>query len=89
MESSTLEQFIEKRPHFVWYVDKKSQLSAEAVVEAVLNYGDWEDVQEVFRIVGLNEAAAIFTKKAGQRRNNFRPRTSHYFSLYFKKHAHA
>jgi len=33
-------QFIKKRKYLVWYVKDPEKLNNEAIVEAVLNYGD-------------------------------------------------
>lgn len=81
--------FIQKRPHLVWYTKNHENLSPDSVVEAVLNYGDWDDVQELTRILGMKETAAIFEKGLNQKRSNYRERTKEYFSRYFKKYAHA
>lgn len=86
----TVQTFIKQRPELVWYVKNPDTLSDEAIVEAVLNYGDWDDVQKIFSLLGIKKAAAIFKKQTTRRRwgrVNYDPKTVHYFNRYFKTHA--
>ncbi len=71
----------------VWYVKEPENLSQEAIVEAVLNYGDFDDVKKIFSILGIKKVAEIFTKQIGRKRINYRPEIKNYFQLYFKKYA--
>ncbi|HHD92187.1 MAG TPA: hypothetical protein ENL06_01005 [Candidatus Portnoybacteria bacterium] len=59
-----------------------------SILEATLNYGDWDDVQELFKIIGLKRAAKIFRQQTAldRRRCNYHPKTKHYFNLYFNKY---
>ncbi len=85
----TLLNFIKKRPYLFWSVSAKDyeHLSKEAVVEAVLNHGDFSDVKKMISILGLKKTAAIFRKKSSQKRCNYRPEIKNYFKLYFDKYA--
>ena len=87
MLSDPLYDFISKRKHFIWYVKDYRALGEESIVEATLNYGDWNDVQEVIRILGVTRVAEIFRTQASRPRKNYRPEVSHYFNLYFDKYA--
>lgn len=80
-------EFIKKRPYLIWWVKNYERLNDEAIVEATLNYGDWDDVQTLFKILGIKEVARIFRKLARRRRCNFDLHTKNFFSLYFKEHA--
>ena len=87
-----IHQFIQQRPYLVWYVDKKklNQLNAESIVEHVLNYGNWDDVQEMIQILGLTKTAEIFFRKSNPDkfgRQNYDPLVKNYFQLYFNKYA--
>jgi hypothetical protein len=87
----TIQQFIEKRPYLVWYVSKENlnKLNEESIVEHVLNYGNWDDVQEMIKILGLAKTAQVFFKKSTPDkfgRQNYRPEIKHYFQLYFNKY---
>lgn len=79
--------FIKKRPYLVWSTRSFSKLSNEVMVEAVLNYGDFDEVQKMIKILGMKEAARIFRKQLKQKRNNYRPEIKNYFKLYFNKYA--
>ena len=83
----TINEFIKKRPYLIWYTKNFAHLSEEAIVEAVLNYGDFDDVKKMISILGMRKTAAIFRKKSKQKRCNYRPEIKNYFQLYFKKYA--
>ena len=82
-----IQDFIKERPYLVWDTVNYKNLSEEAVVESVLNYGDFDDVKKMFAILGIKKAAGIFKKQISQKRNNYRPKIKNYFNLYFKKYA--
>lgn len=86
-----IHEFIKKRPYLVWYVSKENlgQLDEASIVEHVLNYGNWDDVQEMIKILGMQKVAEIFRKKSipsEMGRQNYRQDVIHYFNLYFNKH---
>jgi len=83
----TIHEFIKKRPHLVWYIQNYEKLSTGSILEHVLNYGDWDDVQELFKVIDKKEVAKIFLKQTQQERCNYRPEIKNYFNLYFKQHA--
>ena len=86
----TIRNFIKRRPYLVWYVKNPENLSHEAIVEAVLNYGDWDDVQTLIKILGIKKVAEIFRKKSKPSkmgRQNYEPKVINYFNLYFNKYA--
>lgn len=85
----TINDFIKKRPYLIWYTKNYDNLSPDSIVEAVLNYGNWDDVQKMIKILGIKRTAKIFYKQARQKRCNYHKKAKNYFSLYFKKHAHA
>lgn len=88
----TIHQFIKKRSYLVWYVKDLDKLNEASIVEHVLNYGDWNDVQEMIKILGVEKVAAIFREKSTPDkfgRQNYRPEIKHYFQLYFNKYAPA
>ncbi len=80
-------QFLEARPHLVWYVRDIEGLSEDSLVEHVLNYGNWRDVQELISILGMRKVAWIFQQRLAMRRNNYRGEIIYFFTLYFKRHA--
>lgn len=87
----TIHEFIKTRPHLVWYVKDLSRLDEASIVEHVLNYGDWDDVQTMIKILGMEKVAQIFRLKSIPSkvgRQNYRPEIIRYFNLYFNKHVH-
>ena len=83
----TIHSFIAKRPYLVWYTRDFKHLSKEAVLEAVLNYGDFQDVKKILAMLNIKKAAKIFHKQIKRQRINYDPKIANYFSLYFKKYA--
>lgn len=85
----TIHEFIKERPYLVWYVKDLDNLDEDSIVEHTLNYGDWDDVQKMIKILGMEKCAEIFrNKSAGDKfgRQNYRPEIKNYFNLYFNKH---
>lgn len=88
----TIHQFIKERSYLVWYVKDLDKLDEASIVEHVLNYGDWDDVQTMIKILGIEKVAQIFRLKSMPDkfgRQNYRPEIKHYFQLYFNKYAPA
>ena len=86
----TLLNFIKKRKYLVWWVKDYNKLDAAAIVEAALNYGDWDDVTALIKILGLKQVAKIFRAKSKSSklgRQNYSVKTKHFFTLYFNKYA--
>lgn len=83
----TVRDIIKKKPYLIWYTKSYDSLSDEVVVEAVLNYGDWDDVQELIKTLGIKKTAKIFRKQINNFRTNYRSEVKNYFKLYFDKHA--
>ncbi len=86
-ESMTIQNFIKKRPYLIWHTKNLDKISQEAIVEAVLNYGDFDEVKKMIKILGIKKTAEIFQKRAKQKRSNYRPEIKNYFSHYFNKYA--
>lgn len=80
-------KFIKDRPYLIWYVKNLEKLSDESIVEHTLNYGDWDDVQKLIKIMGIKKIGAIFKKQVKQKRCNYHIKSKNFFSLYFKKYA--
>ena len=86
----TIHDFIKKRKYLIWWVKDHDTLNDEAVLEATLNYGDWDDVQTLIKIIGIKKAAQIFREKSRPSkmgRQNYFPEVVNYFNLYFDKYA--
>jgi len=84
---SAIHDFIKQRKYLVWSTQHYDDLSEDVIVEAVLNYGDWKDVNELISILGIKRIAEIFKLGVEMPRCNYRPEVVNYFKLYFTKHA--
>ena len=80
-------KFLKEKAVLWWWVKDVTKISDEALLEGALNYGEWDDVLVVFKILGIKKAAAIFKKQTERSRVNYRPKTLNYFKLYFKEYA--
>lgn len=81
-----IHDFIKKRKHLVWYTKNFDGLSEDAIVEAALNYGDWNDVQELIKILGMKRTAEIFEERSNWPRSNYDPEVKKFFHSFFKKY---
>ncbi len=88
MASKELQDFIASRKPLIWWVKDYETLGEDSIIEATLNYGTWDDVQELIRIMGIGRVAQIFRKQmvTGRQRGNYYPDIAHYFTLYFNKY---
>ena len=84
---NAIERFVKKRPFLIWYTKNYAGLSDRAIVEAVLNYGDFQDVKKLIAILGMRKVSNLFYQDIKRRRNNYRPEIRNYFKLYFAAHA--
>ncbi len=82
-----LKKFMKTRKYLVWYAKNPESLPVESIVEHTLNYGDWDDVQKLIKIIGIKKIAEIFRNQTTQNRTNYDIKTKNYFSLYFNKYA--
>lgn len=82
-----IKEFIKQRPYLVWYVKDLGHLSEESIVEHTLNYGDFDDVKKLIKIIGIKKTAGIFRRQTNRPRSNYRPEIKNYFQLYFKRYA--
>jgi len=92
MENSPeLKVLIRKNAHLFWYIkdSEKENLPLPVVLEFFINYADKEDIKELFRIVGIKNAAKVFFEQLNKwgDRSNYFPEFQNYFTLYFKRYA--
>lgn len=81
----TVNSIIKNKPYLAWYVKDPDKLSEESVLEHVLNYGNWEDVQAFIKIKGFSETSRLFNKSLKNKRTNYHPAIKSYFHRYFNK----
>jgi len=80
----TIHDIIRQKPYLAWYVKDPTNLSPVSVLEHVLNYGDWEDVQNFIKIMGFAKTKQLFIISLKKKRTNYQPAIKSYFSRYFK-----
>jgi len=79
----TVNSIIKNKPYLAWYVKDPENLSEESVLEHVLNYGNWDDVQQFIKIKGKDKTTILFKKTLTNKRTNYQPAVQSYFFRYF------
>lgn len=79
----TVNNIIKNKPYLAWYIKDPEKLSEASVLEHVLNYGNWDDVQLFIKLKGIHETANLFNESLKNRRTNYSPAIKSYFSRYF------
>lgn len=82
-----LRQFIKNKPYLVWSTKNYDNLSEKAIIESILNYGNWDDYLFLENTLGIYKLNTVFNNLISQKRVNLRPQTINYFSNYFKAYA--
>jgi len=87
--SSEIDKFIQENSSLFWWIkhEEKMNISINALVEALLNYGNEKSVKRLFDLVEIKKVAEIFYQQISGKRSNYHQRTKHFFQIYFKKHA--
>lgn len=83
----SVQDIIRNKPHLSWYTKDPDRLTDESVLEHVLNYGNWEDVEAYLGIKGVTKTAEIFKRGINKSRTNYPPDVKNFFVQYFQKHA--
>jgi len=50
-----VQDIIKAKPYLAWFTSQYDQLSAAAVLEQIINYGDWDDVQAYIKLLGMKK----------------------------------
>lgn len=79
----SVNDIIKNKPYLAWYVKDPEKLSEESVLEHILNYGNWDDVQQFIKIKGKDKTTEVFKKTIANKRTNYSPAIQSYFSRYF------
>jgi len=85
----TRAEFIEKNKHLFWYIkkDKIQDIGNEVLVEFIFNYGTWEDVKELIKIIGFQELKVVYNGITDRKIGNYHPEIYNYLGLIVKKYA--
>ncbi len=89
MYTPEIEEFIRLHSNLFWYTpeEKKTSVSAELLVETILNYGTLSDFKKMEQLMGLKVIADIFFNMEGRKKMNYFPEIYNLFYLYLKKNA--
>lgn len=81
-------RLIKDYSYLLWHIPEKEKkyINDELLVEIILTNGDWKGFNRLVDLLGIKKVSEIFYNQIGRRRNNYRKRTKHFFSLYFKEH---
>ena len=80
-------KILENKPYLAWYIKNKGSLSDKSLLEHILNYGDWKDVLETEKVMGISKMKSLFEEMRNGKRINLKHRTVNYFDNYFAKYA--
>ena len=71
----TRAEFIDKNKHLFWYIkkDKIPFIGNEVLVEFIFNYGTWEDVKELVKIIGYQELKNVYDGITDRKLGNYIP----------------
>ena len=71
----TRAEFIEKNAHLFWYIKKEAipNISNEVLVEFIFNYGTWDDVKELIKIIGFQELKRVYESLDERNKGNYIP----------------
>jgi hypothetical protein len=59
-----VQDVIKNKPYLAWYVREPSELSEASVLEHILNYGNWNDIQTFIKLKGIKATKALFEQRA-------------------------
>ncbi|MFZ4106986.1 hypothetical protein [Flavobacterium sp.] len=85
----TRDQFITKNSHLFWYIKKEAipNISNEVLVEFVFNYGTWQDVKDLIKIIGFQELKRVYEDVTDRKVGNYHPEILNYMGLIVGKYA--
>jgi len=91
MRSPEVKKFIDDHQYLFWYspAPKSETVSDELLVEMALNYGNMDEVRDLFAVMGIKEVARIFFDSIGKserRKGNYHELTLNYFTLLFNRY---
>ena len=71
----TRAEFITKNEHLFWYIKKEAipNISNDVLVEFIFNYGTWDDVKDLIKIIGYQELKRVYDNITGRKIGNYLP----------------
>jgi hypothetical protein len=71
----TRDEFIAKNAHLFWYIKKEAipNIGNEVLVEFIFNYGSWQDVKDLIKIIGHQELKRVYESITYRKIGNYIP----------------
>lgn len=71
----TRDEFIAKNAHLFWYIKKDAipKIGNEVLVEFIFNYGTWQDVKDLIKIIGYAELKRVYEDITDRKIGNYIP----------------
>lgn len=71
----TRAEFIAKNSQLFWYIKKEAipNISNEVLVEFIFNYGTWQDVKDLIKIIGFQELKRVYEDVTDRKVGNYLP----------------
>lgn len=71
----TREEFITKNAYLFWYIKKEAipKIGNEVLVEFIFNYGTWQDVKDLIKIIGYDELKRVYEAITDRKIGNYIP----------------
>ncbi len=86
MRRNKLLDLIKSKSYLFWDIKEIELLSDEAIVEVILNRGDFDDFLRLIELMGMERVACIFYKQISRERKNYSKKRENYFRLFFERH---
>ena len=85
----TRAEFITKNAHLFWYIKKEAipNIGNEVLVEFIFNYGTWQDVKDLIKIIGYQELKKVYDGITDRKVGNYHPEIYNYLELIVHKYA--
>lgn len=85
----TREEFITKNAHLFWYIKKEAipKIGNEVLVEFIFNYGTWQDVKDLIKIIGYDELKRVYEAITDRKIGNYPPEIYNFLGLITQKYA--
>lgn len=83
-----LQELAAHNREYWWWVADTSDLSPDAIVEWILNYGEYSEKKALITLLWEKEFEDIFVSLSTKKRSNLRKEAWVYWKLYIDKHFH-
>ena len=79
-----LVDFLESHKYLYWYVSNINSLSNEAILEWVVKYWDWSDLNDIYNILWKKEFIRTYNSIKSKKRINISKKDVNFMDLFVK-----